>query len=59
MRMATAPGEEATKWTGELTVAPGVGAETTTSAKENNEDKNKNTTAKNVFFNTSSFSMVR
>jgi len=57
--MDTAPGDEATKWTGELTVAPAVGADTTTSAKEKSEDKNKNTTAKNVFFNTNSFSMVR
>jgi hypothetical protein len=57
--MATAPGEEATKCTGELTVAPGVGADTTTSAKQKSEDKNKNTTAKNVFFNTSSFAMIR
>jgi len=60
MRMATAPGEEATKWTGEPTAAPGVGDDTATSARQESEykDKNKNAKAKDVFFNTDSFFMI-
>ncbi|PYX87530.1 MAG: hypothetical protein DMG67_19140 [Acidobacteria bacterium] len=58
MRMATAPGEEATKWIGEPTAAPGVGDDTATSARQESEDKNKNTKTKDVFFNTGSFFMI-